>query len=165
MLARRRRRSFRKILIRFSFLIPVILYLLIFFGYPLYYSITVSLQDYNLQTEYTGIAPFIGLINYLNVLRDTTVHMATWHTLIFTVGSIVPQFLIGLGLALFFVQRFPLGRFLRSLMLLPWLLPLVVSGTVWKWLFDETNGIIDQMLSALHLLPPHFGWLDRKSVV
>ena len=158
-LARRRRRSFRKILIRFSFLIPVILYLLIFFGYPLYYSITVSLQDYNLQTEYTGIAPFIGLINYLNVLRDTTVHMATWHTLIFTVGSIVPQFLIGLGLALFFVQRFPLGRFLRSLMLLPWLLPLVVSGTVWKWLFDETNGIIDQMLSGLHLLPPHFGWL------
>jgi multiple sugar transport system permease protein len=158
-LARRRRRSFRKILVRFSFLIPVILYLLIFFGYPLYYSITVSLQDYNLQTEYTGIAPFIGLTNYLDVLRDTTVHMATWHTLIFTVGSIVPQFLLGLGLALFFVQRFPLGRFLRSLMLLPWLLPLVVSGTVWKWLFDETNGIIDQMLSGLHLLPPHFGWL------
>lgn len=156
---RHQRRSFRKTLIRFSFLIPVILYLLIFFGYPLYYSITVSLQNYTLQTEYTGIAPFIGLTNYLNVLQDATVHMAAWHTLIFTVGSIVPQFLIGLGLALFFAKKFPLSRFLRSLMLLPWLLPLVVSGTVWKWLFDETNGIIDQMLSGLHLLPPHFGWL------
>lgn len=156
---RHRRRSLHKALIRCSFLAPVILYLLLFFGYPLYYSITVSLQDYNLQTEYTGIAPFIGLVNYLNVLKDTTVHMAAQHTLIFTVGSIVPQFLIGLGLALFFAKKFPLSRFLRSLMLLPWLLPLVVSGTVWKWLFDQTNGIIDQMLAGLHLLPPHYGWL------
>lgn len=154
-----RRRSRYKGLIRFSFLLPVILYLLIFFGYPLYYSLTVSLQDYNLQTEYTGIAPFIGLTNYLNVLQDPTVRMAAWHTLIFTVGSIVPQFLIGLGLALFFARKFPLSRFLRSLMLLPWLLPLVVSGTVWKWLFDQTNGVIDQMLASLHLLPAHYGWL------
>ncbi|HEY0752434.1 MAG TPA: sugar ABC transporter permease [Ktedonobacteraceae bacterium] len=160
-LAKRRhqRRSLRKALIRFSFLIPVILYLLIFFGYPLYYSITVSLQGYNLQTEYTGSAPFIGLTNYLNVLKDTTVHMAAQQTLIFTVGSIVPQFLLGLGLALFFARKFPLSRFLRSLLLLPWLLPLVVSGTVWKWLFDQTNGIIDQLLAGLHLLPPHYGWL------
>lgn len=156
---RHRRRSLQKFLIRFSFLAPVILYLLLFFGYPLYYSITVSLQDYSLQTEYTGIAPFIGLANYLNVLQDDTVRMTVWHTLIFTVGSIVPQFVIGLALALFFTKRFPLSRFLRSLILLPWLLPLVVSGTVWKWLFDQTNGIIDQLLAGLHVLPPHFGWL------
>ena len=154
-----RRRSFRTFLIRFSFLVPVILYLLLFFGYPLYYSITVSLQNYSLQTEYTGIAPFIGLANYLNVVQDPTVRMAAWHTLIFTVGSIVPQFLIGLGLALFFAKKFPLSRFLRSLILLPWLLPLVVSGTVWKWLFDQTNGLLDQLLSGMHLLPAHFGWL------
>lgn len=156
----KRRRTLRyKGLVRFSFLVPVILYLLLFFGYPLYYSITVSLQRYDLQAEYTGIAPFIGLANYLNVFQDPTVRTAAWHTLIFTVGSIVPQFVIGIALALFFAQKFPLSRFLRSLMLLPWLLPLVVSGTVWKWLFDLTNGIIDQMLSGLHLLPPHFGWL------
>ncbi len=154
-----RSRSVHTFLIRFSFLLPVILYLLLFFGYPLYYSIAVSLQNYSLQTEYTGIAPFIGLQNYLNVLQDATARMAAWHTLIFTVGSIVPQFLLGLGLALFFARRFPLSRFLRSLILLPWLLPLVVSGTVWKWLFDQTNGLIDQMLSGLHLLPAHFGWL------
>lgn len=156
---RRRRKSRYKGLIRFSFLVPVILYLLLFFGYPLYYSITVSLQRYDLQAEYTGIAPFIGLANYLNVFQDPTVRTAAWHTLLFTVGSIVPQFVIGMALALFFAQKFPLSRFLRSLMLLPWLLPLVVSGTVWKWLFDLTNGLIDQMLSGLHVLPPHFGWL------
>ncbi|GHO79833.1 sugar ABC transporter permease [Ktedonobacter sp. SOSP1-85] len=153
------RRSSRSRLVRFSFLVPVIIYLLIFFGYPLYYSISVSLEKYTLQTEYTGNAPFIGLSNYIAVLQDATTGGAALHTLIFTVGSIVPQFVIGLALAVFFTKKFPLSRFLRSLMLLPWLLPLVVSGTVWRWLFDQTNGIIDQTLAGLHLIPAHFGWL------
>ena len=46
-----------------------------------------------------------------------------------------------------------------ALILLPWLVPLVVGGIVWRWLFDQTNGIIDQVLSGLHLAPAHFGWL------
>ena len=157
------RRKFRKVsLTRFSFLLPIILYLVLFFGYPLYYSISVSLEHYDLQAEYTGITPFIGLTNYTNVLQDATVRDAAGHTLIFTLGSIIPQFLIGLALAVFFARGFPLSRFLRSLILLPWLLPLVVSGTVWRWLFDQTNGIIDQALAGLHLLPAHFGWLTTS---
>lgn len=156
----KRRRNFRlRGLIRFSFLLPAIVYLLLFFGYPLYYSITVSLEHYDLQAEYTGIAPFNGLANYLNVWQDPTFHQAFLNTLTFTIGSIVPQFLIGLALALFFSRAFPLSRFLRALLLLPWLLPLIVSSTIWKWLFDLTNGIIDQGLAGLHLLPAHFGWL------
>src|SRR2546430_1385036 len=55
-----RRKSFHTGLMRFSFLLPIILYLLIFYGYPLYYSISVSLQHYDLQAEYTGEAAFIG---------------------------------------------------------------------------------------------------------
>lgn len=158
--ARRRKTSqTRSALIRFSFLAPAILYLLVFFGYPLYYSISVSLEQYDLQAEVSGVAPFIGLANYLAVFKDSVFQQAILHTLLFTVGSIVPQFLIGLGLAMFFARNFPLSRFLRSLMLLPWLLPLIVSGTVWKWLFDQTNGLLDQWLAALHILPTHFGWL------
>jgi multiple sugar transport system permease protein len=156
---RRKRNAFHTNLIRFSFLVPIILYLLIFYGYPLYYSVSVSLQRYDLQAEYTGVAQFVGLANYRDVFQDQTIREATWHTLIFTVGSIVPQFFIGLALAIFFVRKFPLSRLLRSLILLPWLLPLVVSATVWRWLFDQTNGIIDQTLAAVHLMPAHFGWL------
>ena len=155
-----RRKKFRlSSLQRFSFILPIVLYLLLFFGYPLYYSISVSLEQYTLQAEYTGIAPFIGLANYVNVIQDPVYQQAAWHTLIFTVGSIVPQFVIGLAMAIFFTQKFPLSRFLRSLILLPWLLPLVVSGTIWRWLFDGTNGLIDQLLSGLHLISAHFGWL------
>jgi multiple sugar transport system permease protein len=156
---RQRRLRNRSGWIRFSFLVPAILYLIIFFGYPLYYSFTVSFEQYDLKAEITGIAPFVGFANYISVFQDTVFSAAALHTLLFTLGSIIPQFLLGLGLALFFNKRFPLSRLLRSLMLLPWLLPLVVAATIWRWLFDQTNGIIDQFLAALHILPAHFGWL------
>lgn len=155
----RPRRRMRVPLVRLTFLLPAILYLLIFYGYPLLYSIQVSLEKYDLQAEITGVAEFVGLRNYIAVAQNPTFQTAAMHTLLFTVLSIVPQFLIGLGLAVFFMQRFPLSRFLRTLFLVPWLLPLIVSGTVWKWLFNETNGLIDQVLSGMHLIPARFGWL------
>jgi multiple sugar transport system permease protein len=149
--------------VRASFLIPAIIYMLAFYGYPLAYSIVVSFQRYNLQAEIEGQAAFIGLTNYLSIYGDPVFQQSLWHTVIFTIGSIVPQFLIGLGLAIFFSRRFPLSRFLRSLILLPWLVPLVVAGTVWRWLFDGTNGILDQLLSGLHIVPAHFGWLTMPT--
>ncbi len=142
-----------------TFLLPLLLYIAIFYGYPLFYSLQISLEKYDLGAEITGVAEFTGLANYFAIVRDPTFQTAALHTLLFTLLSIVPQFGLGLGLALFFSRHFPLSRFLRALFLLPWLLPLVVSGTVWKWLFNETNGLIDQALTALHLLPAHFGWL------
>lgn len=146
-------------LARLTFLLPLLLYVAIFYGYPLFYSLQISLEKYDLGAEITGIAPFIGLENYLADMHDPTFQKALANTILFTVLSIVPQFLIGLGLAVFFYQRFPLSRILRSVFLLPWLLPLVVSSTIWKWLFNETNGVIDQILAGAHLVPAHFSWL------
>jgi len=153
----------RKNLVRFAFLIPAILYLLLFFGYPLYYSFSVSFERYDLQAEVSGGGPFIGLGNYISVFQDSVFRQSIMHTVLFTLGSIIPQFVIGLALAVFFTRHFPLSRFLRSLMLLPWLLPLVVAGTVWRWLFDPTNGIIVQLLAEAHLAPLHFGWLTTPN--
>lgn len=157
--AARPRRRWRRQLIRLTFLLPLLLYIAIFYGYPLFYSLQISLEQYDLQAEITGNAAFIGFANYMTVMSDPTFQSAALHTLLFTLLSIVPQFLLGLALALFFTRHFPLGRFLRALFLLPWLLPLIVSGTIWKWLFNETNGLIDQVLTGLHLAPAHFGWL------
>jgi len=155
-----RRRRFKHLPIaRVTFLLPAILYMLIFYGYPLFYSLQISFEKYDLQAEISGIAPFAGLANYIADFQDSTFQSAALHTLLFTVLSIVPQFLIGLALAVFFYQHFPLSRVLRALFMLPWLLPLIVTGTVWKWLFNETNGLIDQVLSGWHLMPARFGWL------
>ncbi len=152
-------RHMRISLVRLAFLLPLILYLVAFYGYPLFYSIQISLEKYDLQAEITGVTSFIGLANYIADFQDPTFKTAALHTLLFTVFSIIPQFLIGLALAVFFSQRFPLSRALRILFILPWLLPLIVSGTIWKWLFNEANGLINQVLSGLHLVPAHFSWL------
>jgi multiple sugar transport system permease protein len=156
---RLRIRHLRLSLVHLTFLLPLILYLVAFYGYPLFYSIQISLEKYDLQAEITGVTSFVGAANYLADFQDPTFKTAALHTFLFTILSIVPQFLIGLALALFFSRRFPLSRTLRILFILPWLLPLIVSGTIWKWLFNEANGLIDQILSGLHLIPVHFSWL------
>ena len=66
------------------------------------------------------------------------------NTALFTVGSIVGQFVIGLALALFFHGDFPLSRLVRSLLLLPWLLPLIVSSAVWRWILDQDSGALNR---------------------
>jgi multiple sugar transport system permease protein len=81
------------------------------------------------------------------------------NTVLFTAGSIVFQFAIGLALAVFFNGRFLGSALLRSLLLLPWLLPLVVSGAVWRWMLDADHGVINTVLRALHLAGGPVLWL------
>jgi multiple sugar transport system permease protein len=65
-------------------------------------------------------------------------------------------------LALFFQRRFPLRGTLRALLLLPWLIPLLVSGAVFRWMYDESYGLINQVLLNLHLVKHPLPWLvDR----
>jgi multiple sugar transport system permease protein len=84
---------------------------------------------------------------------------AVLNTVLFTVGSIAGQFTIGLAIAVFFHRRFPLSRTLRSLLLLPWLIPLIVSSAVWRWILDEDNGVLNRSLGGAHL-----GWLTSTSL-
>jgi multiple sugar transport system permease protein len=78
---------------------------------------------------------------------------------LFTAGSLVFQFGIGLALAMFFRRVFPLGGVLRSLLLVPWLLPLVVSGTVWRWMLYNDSGVLNQTLLHLHVISHPIPWL------
>ncbi|HET6502256.1 MAG TPA: sugar ABC transporter permease [Amycolatopsis sp.] len=136
-----------------GFLLPALVYLVVFFGYPLLNNVSMSFRDFTVRSFYTGQAPFVGLRNYAAVLQNPLFGPAMLDTVLFTVGSIVFQFGIGLALAVFFQGRFPGGTTLRSLLLLPWLLPLVVSGAVWRWMFDQDHGILNAGLRALHLAP------------
>ncbi|MFC7327195.1 carbohydrate ABC transporter permease [Marinactinospora rubrisoli] len=142
-----------------AFLLPLAGYVAVFFGYPIYHNVSMSLRDYTVRSFYTGEAPFVGLANYAAVLTDPVFASAARSTVLFTVGSITVQFLAGLGLALFFRRAFPLGRVLRALLLLPWLLPLVVSGAVWRWILAQDHGVLNQVLQLAGLLDGPIPWL------
>ncbi|MEV0616854.1 sugar ABC transporter permease [Nonomuraea sp. NPDC050404] len=139
------------------FCLPAIVFVAMFFGYPIVQNVVMGFQEYTTSTFYSGEAPWVGLSNYATILSSYLFTTTLVNTALFTVGSIVFQFVIGLALALFFKRNFPLSGFLRSLLLLPWLLPLIASSAVWKWLLDQESGALNQFLGLFGV--PAVPWL------
>jgi multiple sugar transport system permease protein len=142
-----------------GFVIPVWAYVLCFYVYPLVSNVKMGFQNYTVSSFYTGSAPFVGFANYTAVFRNPEFVAVVVNTVLFTIGSLAFQFSIGLALAMFFRRVFPLNGVLRSLLLVPWLLPLVVSGTVWRWMMYYDSGVINQTLLHLHLISQPVQWL------
>ncbi|MEV7971143.1 sugar ABC transporter permease [Sphaerisporangium sp. NPDC088356] len=140
-----------------AFLAPVVVYLLVFYAYPLYRNVELSLRHYTVRSFVQGDAPFTGLANYAQVVGDATFGPALWHTAVFTLVSLAFQFTIGLALALFFVRNFRLSAILRALFLVPWLLPLIVSSSTWSWMLNSDSGVVNAVLGAFGVGPIH--WL------
>jgi len=149
---------------RYMFVLPATVYLLVFFAYPIVYNVIFSLQDVNIATFISGNAPWVGLANYATALQSPTFQAAARNTAILTVLSLVFQFGVGMLLALYYNRGFPLAGAMRSLMLLPFLLPFIVTGSAFKWLFTDPNGLVNYLFSDLvHIVPPHTAWLaDRQ---
>jgi multiple sugar transport system permease protein len=144
---------------RFAFVAPVWVYVAAFYVYPLLSNVKMGFQDYTVTSFYTGVAPYVGLRNYREVFRAPAFGGTVANTVLFTAGSLVFQFAAGLALAVFFQRKFPLGGVLRSLLLVPWLLPLVVSGTAWRWILETDSGVLNQTLLQLHLIDQPIPWL------
>jgi multiple sugar transport system permease protein len=144
-----------------GFLAPVALYLALFYAYPLYRNLDLSLRDYTVRSFVQGDAPFTGLANYRKIFGDPTFAPALLHTVVFTAVCLVFQYAIGLALAVFFHQNFRLSATLRALFLVPWLLPLIVSASTWAWMLNSDSGIVNALLSALGFDPVN--WLTSPS--
>ncbi|WP_052423172.1 carbohydrate ABC transporter permease [Nonomuraea candida] len=142
--ARRRARRWTA----FAFLAPLIVYLVVFYSYPLYRNIELSVHDYTPRAFVQGNPEFTGLENYLDILADDTFLRALRSTAVFTLASIAAQYAIGLALAVFFHRHFRLSAALRAMFLVPWLLPLIVSASTWSWMLNSENGIVNAALQA-----------------
>ncbi|MFF8934472.1 carbohydrate ABC transporter permease [Streptomyces paradoxus] len=144
-----------------AFLAPVTLYLALFYAYPLYRNLDLSLRDYTVRSFVQGNAPFTGIENYRTVFDDPTFAPALLHTALFTAVCLVFQYAIGLALAVFFNQHFRLSATLRALFLVPWLLPLIVSASTWSWMLNSESGVVNAALHALGIAPVN--WLTSPS--
>ena len=144
-----------------AFLAPVLAYLVLFYAYPMYRNLDLSLRNYTVRSFVQGGAPFTGLDNYRRVLADPTFWPAATHTLVFTFVSILFQFSVGMALAVFFVQHFPLSSTLRALFLVPWLLPLIVSASTWSWMLNSDSGVVNWALGLVGV--DQVNWLTSPS--
>lgn len=131
-----------------GFAAPLLVYLIVFYAYPLWRNIDLSIHDYTIRAFVQGDAEFVGFANYAEVFGSSTFPSALANTLLFTIGSIIAQFAIGLALAVFFKSHFRLSNVLRALFLVPWLLPLIVSASTWAWMLNSDNGIVNSLIVA-----------------
>lgn len=140
----------RRELRRLLYALPAFAFLLLFFVYPLYLMVDLSLHEVSIGTVAVGDNPGVGLDNYRTVLDDDAFRAAVPRTLLFLVATVVGQLVLGLGVALLLLERFPGLRIARSLVFFVWLLPPVVSGAIWRFMLNGTdNGVFNWVLDAL----------------
>ena len=144
---------------RAAFLVPALAYVLLAFALPVVYNTLLSFEHTSPATIANLVAPFAGTANYKTTLLQSTTQSIILRTLIFTAGSLFLQFLIGLGLALLLNVRFPFKTIARSLIIVPWLLPLLVTGIIFRFLFQLEQGAVNQILVSLHLVSHPIGFL------
>lgn len=154
----------RRPILLYIFLIVPVVYLLALIGFPVAYNILMSLQDVNLGNINQLSRPFAGLDNYRQVIGDPAFQKVFVNSLLFVVVNVVAQVSIGLGAALFFSQRFPGAQFLRGVLLSPWMLPALVVGALWKWIFATEYGVANFALSYLHIISRSVHWLSDTSL-
>jgi multiple sugar transport system permease protein len=142
---RRRLRAFRA----WPFLIPVVAWILLMFGYPIIETVRMAVSYVNSSNFTTGGWKFAGFENFRALPSIQGWDLMLRNTGLFLVGSIVPQFVIGGLLAVALNRGSRLRRWARSLVLLPWLFPQVATATVFLWMFASPAGLFDSLYKSL----------------
>ena len=139
---------------------PALLVLAAIILYPLGYSLYLSLTDANLLRF--GQAEFIGWENYQRYLTRPAFWHSLWVTLLYTAGTVVVGFLMGLGTALMLNVDFPFRGVARGLIAVPWATPWLVVTLVWYVMFNPQVGPINEALERLGVLETGVPWLYQR---
>ncbi len=161
----RRRRSKlqrRQTRIGWVLLIPALLVVALVAIYPLGKTIYYSFTN---QEFLQGIEPtkWVGLENYRTLWHDTIFRNAVWETIKFTLITVGFEFVLGMIIALVVNSSFKGRGAMRAVMLVPWAIPTVVAAQMWKWMFDDVYGVINDAGVRLHILSHSHAWISEPS--
>ena len=160
---KRIKRFFRYDNIGYFFVLPAVIYMLIFVGYPIISNFILSFQDVTVKTLNSPDKPFVGIQNYETLFQDEVLRTAIINTLLFTVACLVFQFIIGFLLALFFNHRFSTAKPVRGLLMMPWMIPITVTALIFKFMFSSNVGIINQALMSIGIIGEPIDWLIQPA--
>jgi multiple sugar transport system permease protein len=153
-------------LLGFLFMLPAAVLLLLFLTYPLGLGVWLSFTDTQIGRD--GV--FVGLENYDLLISDSVFRLAVFNTILYTVAASIIKFVLGLWLALILNQRLPFKAFFRAIVLLPWVVPTVLSAIAFWWIYDAQFSIISWSLRELGLIDHNINflgdpWNARASVI
>ena len=145
-----------------ALLTPTLLLIAFVAVYPLIQTIYQSFTDARLAS---GVTPkFVGLRNYQDLFQDVTFRTSIWTTVKFTLITVVFEFLLGLVIALVINSNFKGRGLMRTAMLVPWAIPTVVSAQMWKWMYNDIYGPInDFLVRKIHVLDSPVAFIAQPS--
>jgi len=127
---------------------------------PAVKALVMSLQNYDLRYSPKDIH-YIGLENYKEVLGDKFFWNSVSRTLIMVLLCVSLQFLLGFALALLLNRSFRGRGVLRAVSMIPWVVPGVLVGLIWRWMYDGNYGVINDILVKLGIFKQFFGFLAQ----
>jgi len=122
-------------------------------------------QSFTNQEFLAGIEPtkWVGLQNYRDLWHDTIFRQSVWETVKFTLITVSFEFVLGMIIALVVNSNFKGRGAMRAAMLVPWAIPTVVAAQMWKWMFDDVFGVINDAGVRLHILHHSVAWISQPS--
>jgi multiple sugar transport system permease protein len=150
----------------FWFMLPAMAFLLLFLAYPLGLGVWLSFTD----AKIGRVGEFVGLENYEWLSDDKTFWLAVFNTLLYTVVASIIKFAIGLYLALLLNERLPFKALIRAVVLVPFIVPTVLSAIAFWWIYDSQFSIISWSLRKIGFIQQNIDFLGdpnnaRASVI
>jgi multiple sugar transport system permease protein len=145
----------------YLYLLPSVAVLVGLLAYPLFFNLYVSIHKWELSSPKK---PFIGLDNYKALITDDLFLKVLITTLIWTIVGVFLQMVLGLLTALYIDGKRKGQTFLRTLLLLPWVIPGVVTALIWSWMLQYDLGIVNYILKSLHVISGNVLWLGSPSM-
>jgi len=147
--------------IALPFIVPVIVIMTVFIFWPFVNAILLSFTVRSLATR---SEQYVGFQNYIRLASDSDFIGAVSNTVVFTVFSVAFKFVIGMMVALILNSRLPFRSILTGIILLPWIVPEVVTALTWRSIYDPIFGGLNPILMNLGLINHAVGWLSEPSL-
>ncbi len=148
----------------FTFLLLPMLFLLAMIGVPIVYTLVMSVQEVTLGNIADFARPFVGLDNFNEALADDVFRQVLRNSGVFVLVNVIGQVGLGTLAAACFAGGFRGANTMRGLLLAAWILPGLVVGTVWKWMFATQYGVVNFALAALGLVRNPVHWLADPAI-
>ncbi|MEH7121459.1 sugar ABC transporter permease [Neobacillus vireti] len=145
--------------IGYLYILPALVFMGALMFYPIIYNFVISMQKVDVMTLLNPHKQFIWFDNYINIFKTKYLINAIVKSFTFTIGCIIFQFSFGFLLAVLFNRENKVFKFMRAVMLVPYILPATVSAIVFKFIFSVNGGIANEFLQSIGVIDKPIEWL------
>jgi multiple sugar transport system permease protein len=139
---------------------PTLLVILFCVGYPFFAAIFLSLHSKMVGSP----ARFVGFANYMELFRDEVFLRTAWNSFVYTTVGVGIKFVLGLTMALILDQERRFNNIFRTLLFVPWAVPVVIVALNWRWIFDDLSGFLNNFLITFRITTNIISWLSDPAL-